>query len=307
MESGNWEEGRGWCQKVTCPALTVSSHVQVFPPNCLTGEQSYKQKCKLTCPSGFDFQGSKAAFCGKRNKWIFRAGPSNCIEQTKPEYTQIPPPPPPIKKTTPPPPPYIVCPPDISLNLTGTSPMLIQIPKPKTNVEWEKNVRSYPENAKSLSYYQEPGVVEIKFEAKSSFANQVAFCKVVVSVQDAVRPTVSYCPQSRSVFLEPGQTSQRVFWKEPAFTDNVKIEHVIASALPGQELNLGKHLIVYQAADKAGNKEKCVFTITVVQFKQELPGRKWVLCRVGNTGRQIRLLVTSVPRGCRQINIKQKV
>ena len=111
-----------------------------------------------------------------------------------------------------------------------------------------------------------------------------------MTVKDAVRPTVSYCPQSRSVFLEPGQVyqhetlyilnpssfqkSQRVFWKEPAFTDNVKIEHVIASALPGQELNLGKHLIVYQAADKAGNKEKCVFTITVVQFKQELPGRK---------------------------------
>ena len=67
-----------------------------------------------------------------------------------------------------------------------------------------------------------------------------------------------------------------MFWKEPAFTDNVKIEHVIASALPGQELNLGKHLIVYQASDKAGNKEKCVFTITVVQFKQELPGRKLV-------------------------------
>ena len=65
-----------------------------------------------------------------------------------------------------------------------------------------------------------------------------------------------------------------MFWKEPSFTDNVKIEHVIASALPGEELSLGKHLIVYQATDKAGNKEKCVFTITVVQFKQELPGRK---------------------------------
>jgi len=307
MDDGNWEEGQGWCQKVTCPALSVSSNVQVFPSNCLTVEMSYKQKCKLTCPAGFDFEGSKAAFCGKRNNWVFRNGPTKCIQQTKPEYTQIPPPPPPMKKTTPAPPPYIVCPPDIMLNLTGVSPMLIQIPKPKTNVEWEKHVRSYPDNAKSLSYYQEPGVLEIKFEATSAFSNQMAFCKVVVTVQDAVRPTVSYCPQSRSVFLEPGQTSQRVFWKEPAFTDNVKIEHVIASALPGQELNLGKHLIVYQAADKAGNKEKCVFTITVVQFKQELPGRKWVLCRVGNTGRQIRLLVTSVPRGCRQINIKQKV
>ena len=30
---------------------------------------------------------------------------------------------------------------------------------------------------------------------------------------------------------------------------------------------------------------------------------RWVLCRVGNTGRQIRLLVLKVPAGCRQINI----
>lgn len=63
----------------------------------------------------------------------------------------------------------------------------------------------------------------------------------------------------------------------------------------------------------AGNKEKCVFTITVVQvgvvrvamtlvqFHQEHRGRKWVLCRVGNTGRQIRLLVAKVPPGCRLI------
>jgi len=271
---GEWPLGRRESQKVACPPLTghakiQSSNVQVFPQTCLTGEQTYKQKCKLTCPQGFDFKGSKAAFCGKRSEWVFRNGAANCIEQTKPEYTQIPPPPPPVKKTTPPPPPYIVCPPDIIVNLTGPAPTLIKIPTPKTNVDWEKNVRSYPENAKSLSYYQEPGVVEIKFEATSTFTNQVAFCKVVVEVKDSVRPTVSYCPQSRSVFLEPGQTSQRVFWKEPVFTDNVKIEHVIASALPGQELKLGKHLIVYQASDKEGNKEKCVFTITVVQFKQE--------------------------------------
>ena len=88
-------------------------------------------------------------------------------------------------------------------------------------------------------------------------------------------------------------------------------------------MGLGKHLVIYQAADEAKNKEKCVFTITVVQFKQEHPGRKyvvfsnliagknvscvplfiypehicfyrWVLCRVGNTGRQIRLLVPKV-------------
>ena len=179
LENGNWEEGRGWCKKATCPSLSVSDGVQVYPPTCLDGDQPYKQKCKLTCPPGFDFHGSKAAFCGKRNQWVLRSGPASCTEQSKPEYTQIPAPPPPLKKTTPAPPPYIVCPPDIHLNLTGPAPMLVRIPKPKTNVDWEKDVRSYPDTAKSLSYYQEPGVTEIKFEASSSVANQVAFCKVI--------------------------------------------------------------------------------------------------------------------------------
>ena len=49
----------------------------------------------------------------------------------------------------------------------------------------------------------------------------------------------------------------------------------VLSALPGSDMALGKHLVIYQAADEAKNKEKCVFTITVVQFKQEHPGRKY--------------------------------
>ena len=50
----------------------------------------------------------------------------------------------------------------------------------------------------------------------------------------------------------------------------------VFSALPGSDMGLGKHLVIYQAADEAKNKEKCVFTITVVLFKQEHPGRKYV-------------------------------
>ena len=56
-----------------------------------------------------------------------------------------------------------------------------------------------------------------------------------------------------------------------------KLSNCILSALPGSDMGLGKHLVIYQAADEAKNKEKCVFTITVVQFKQEHPGRKYVV------------------------------
>ena len=88
--------------------------------------------------------------------------------------------------------------------------------------------------------------MEVKFEASDPVSKQTAICTVRLYVKDVTKPSVSYCPQSRSVFLEPGQASQKVYWSEPSFQDNVKIEHVIASALPGQELALGKHVIVYQ-------------------------------------------------------------
>ena len=41
----------------------------------------------------------------------------------------------------------------------------------------------------------------------------------------------------------PGRS---VTWREPQFTDNVKIEHVMTSALPGSDMPLGKHLVIYQ-------------------------------------------------------------
>ena len=84
-----------------------------------------------------------------------------------------------------------------------------------------------------------------------------------MTVLDVSPPVVTYCPQSKSVFLEPGkvmtsllslsmiifvQSSQKVYWSEPTFKDNVKIEQIEASALPGGDLSLGKHVIVYQVS-----------------------------------------------------------
>ena len=63
-----------------------------------------------------------------------------------------------------------------------------------------------------------------------------------MEVLDQQAPLVSGCPQSRTVFLEPGEVSsdrqgvtaglgvqvaRAVSWTEPTFTDNVKIEHVM--------------------------------------------------------------------------------
>ena len=269
LDNGTWEEGIGWCKKITCPPLTLSGQVRVIPEDCLSEEQTFKSKCRLSCPKDFVFEGSRAAFCGKANRWIFRNGPTRCVppsqESDPPSYSQIPAPARPPVKTTPIPTkpvkvssPYIVCPPDIRLNLTGQPPMMVNIPRPKTNMDWDANVVTFPPKAKSLSFYQEPGDMEVKFEASDPVSKQTAICTVRVYVKDVTKPSVSYCPQSRSVFLEPGQASQKVYWSEPSFQDNVKIEHVIASALPGQELALGKHVIVYQVI--IVNIQRNVFT-----------------------------------------------
>lgn len=216
LDNGTWEEGVGWCQKVTCPPIQINQFVQVYPESCLTQEQTFKSKCRLSCARGFSFEGSRAAFCGKRNKWIFRNGPTRCLPTaTPPAYSQIPAPESPespvqpkVTTTTTKPKlssPYIVCPPDITLNLTGQPPLLVNIARPKTNVDWETDVVAAPANAKSLSYYQEPGDMEVLFEARNTESRQVATCKVKVTVKDVAKPSVTYCPQSRSVFLEPEQ------------------------------------------------------------------------------------------------------
>jgi hypothetical protein len=50
---------------------------------------------------------------------------------------------------------------------------------------------------------------------------------LLLQVVDLQPPTVTGCPNSRTVFLEPGERARAVPWTEPAFADNVKIEHVM--------------------------------------------------------------------------------
>ena len=47
------------------------------------------------------------------------------------------------------------------------------------------------------------------------------------------------------------QTSEKVYWREPKFSDNVKIVQVAARTLPGKEFSLGKHVIDYEVRERA--------------------------------------------------------
>ena len=71
-----------------------------------------------------------------------------------------------------------------------------------------------------------------------------ATCQMIIHVKDMEAPRVEQCPRSFTEMLAPGQSTKRITWTEPVFNDNVKIQHVMASFLPGHYFSAGKHNIV---------------------------------------------------------------
>ena len=94
---------------------------------------------------------------------------------------------------------------------------------------------------------------------------KTASCQMMIHVKDIEPPKSHQCPSSFSTYIDPGQSVKKVEWKEPVFNDNVKIQHVMASYLPGHLFTEGKHNVLYTASDIDGNKAKCGFTITVIK------------------------------------------
>ena len=95
----------------------------------------------------------------------------------------------------------------------------------------------------------------ITFRARSPMSSVSATCQIIIHVKDMEPPRVQQCPQSFTEMLAPGQSTKRITWTEPVFSDNVKIQHVMASFLPGHHFSAGKHNILYTATD-AGKYHK---------------------------------------------------
>ena len=57
--------------------------------------------------------------------------------------------------------------------------------------------------------------------------------------------------------------------------DNVQIQHVMASFLPGHQFTAGRHHVLYTATDADGNKARCGFTITIKQRSQNQGGHTY--------------------------------
>ena len=105
-------------------------------------------------------------------------------------------------------------------------------------------VDAEPSWAKQLEGEMTRGRHVITFRARSPMSSVSATCQMIIHVKDMEAPRVEQCPRSFTEMLAPGQSTKRITWTEPIFTDNVKIQHVMASFLPGHYFSAGKHNIV---------------------------------------------------------------
>ena len=86
---------------------------------------------------------------------------------------------------------------------------------------------------------------------------------VSVSVLDTEPPRVISCPDN--IKKKTAASEITVVWPEPVFFDNVEGYGVDRSAQygNGKKYRRGAYQVVYVAEDRAGNKARCEFNITV--------------------------------------------
>ena len=128
-------------------------------------------------------------------------------------------------------------------------------------------VDAEPRWAKQLEGEMTRGRHVITFRARSPMSSVSASCQIIIHVKDMEPPRVQQCPQSFTEMLAPGQSVKRIIWTEPVFSDNVKIQHVMASFLPSHYFSAGKHNILYTATDVDGNRYNIRHIFVKIKFE----------------------------------------
>ncbi|KAL0280085.1 UNVERIFIED_CONTAM: hypothetical protein PYX00_001479 [Menopon gallinae] len=227
----------------SCPKLTPPPYGEVrcpqFPHS--TEEFPMHAECYIRCHKGYKLGGEAQRVCTASGEWSGRF--AECIHT---------------------PPPYIQCSQDIKVELPSNQlSVYVKIPQPKSNVDWWRYVEAHPPWAKKLEGEFQLGTTTIMFQARNPTSNLTAACRMQIHVFDNEKPRVIDCPESFVVRLSPKEAGKTVTWKEPTFTDNVRIEHIHKTKEPGSLFRPGYHPIRYTATDNSGNKATCNFTVTV--------------------------------------------
>ncbi|WP_254094638.1 HYR domain-containing protein [Dawidia soli] len=107
------------------------------------------------------------------------------------------------------------------------------------------------------------GAHTVTYEATDAAGNKET-CSFTVTVTDATKPVFANCPANINVATSPTTCDAIANWVPPTVTDNCDPSPVVTTThLPGSTFTSGVHTVTYEAADAAGNKETCSFTVTV--------------------------------------------
>lgn len=241
--NGEWIGQLPSCESLFCPAIEKPEYGNINPPSCLNGSSVVFQKCFFTCDTGYKLIGHAFMRCDRNLEWKPKVFPKCVKNELEP---------------------FIKCPADISVDLKPQQDKHhIKIPKPKSNME-VKHIKIHPTWAEQLEGDFPAGITEIYFTAHHPSKNLTATCKMIINVLDKEAPTVRRCPRVIEIYSESLDPIE-VFWEEPIFTDNVKIESISKSQTPGRKFGIGEHLIHYIAKDPSGGTATCIFTIKILR------------------------------------------
>ncbi|KAJ8931727.1 hypothetical protein NQ314_015325 [Rhamnusium bicolor] len=265
-KAGVWEGEEPRCLVATCPSLPPIQHGWYLPGICNSGRIYMGESCKVYCRKGFKRRPEFNNYlCGDDLQWYPQIDSEllqdSCIRGTNHFLNlysscvvEIP--------NT-----YIKCPGNGMLEFTlptGQRHMFVRIPRPESNVDFNRYITSSPSWGMRLEATLPVGRSEVQFTAMTpSDFNSTVSCNLVINVLDKESPRIMGCPENLERTLIRGESMQIIHWREPTFYDNVGIASIYKSREPGSEFGLGLHHITYVANDNASNRAFCHFTVNV--------------------------------------------
>lgn len=152
------------------------------------GDTFSGERCFLHCPSGYKAAGKRVAICNNNLKWQPSAE-LECIPMRSPT----------VQLTSSPIlqkqhhnqqqqqqnaiRPTIKCHEDMTIvKPKNHETILVHIPKPETNVNWENYVDSQPVWGKKLEAVLPLGATEVVFRARSPHNNMFDMCRMIINV-----------------------------------------------------------------------------------------------------------------------------
>ncbi|XP_017775137.1 PREDICTED: fibrillin-1 [Nicrophorus vespilloides] len=263
--SGNWDRDDAYCVGVSCKKMPHPLNGRFIPTSCTSGKNFIGEKCKLHCRIGYKPNPNMELFtCLPNSQWTPDIEDNHIVNACVQEYYHVEP--------------SIRCPNGGSLNFDlpkGKNSVMVQIPKPESNVDWWRFVKATPSWAKQLYSNLGPGRFEVIFNAYSPTLNTSSSCHLLINVRDTEAPQMTGCPANMEITLRKDERTRTVYWQEPIFTDNVGVKTVYKSKESSSSLGPGYHHVNYIASDNAGNRAFCHFTISIKEFGYTFnyPGR----------------------------------